>query len=222
MPNRTRTAAKMTLREQLQDKRAAIYLRVSTPGQEEGYSLPEQERDALGFASEMGALIREEHIINDGWQRSYTLNRPGIHRLRELFRMREIDLLIVPKYDRLSRSQMQQAALLYEIEQLRGGKVVSAHPSERYDDSAEGRLLRSIGAYRAEKEREDIIWRTQGGRRARARDGKIIPARVPLYGYCWADPLVRHGKTRLVPDPLTVPTVRRIFTEAVAGVSSFR
>ncbi len=198
--------------------RAAIYMRVSSPGQEQNYSLPEQRADGLRYADGRNYTVREEHVVNDGWQRSYTLNRPGIHRLRELFRAKQIDVLVVPRYDRFSRSQLQQAVLIYEIEELLGGRVESAHPHEQYGRNAEGTLLRSIGAYRAEKEREDIRDRTQGGRRARARDGKIIAAAVPLYGYLWADPHEKHGKSRYVVDPETAPVVRRIYREAAAGV----
>jgi len=108
--------------------------------------------------------------------------------------------------------------VIYEVEQLYGGKVESADPREQFGEGSTGSLLRSIHAWRAEQERELIILRTQGGRKARAQSGKLIPTRFPLYGYLWADPDTKHGKTRYILDPETAPIVQRIFADALRGI----
>jgi site-specific DNA recombinase len=86
---------------------AAIYMRVSSPGQEENYSLPDQLKDSSNYCSEMGYRVSEQHIYNDGAQRSYTLNRPGLDAVRDAIRRGEIQVLVVGKFDRLSRNQLQ-------------------------------------------------------------------------------------------------------------------
>ena len=68
-------------------------------------------------------------ISNDGAQKSDTLNRPGLKAAIEAVRKGEIEVLVTARYDRLSRVQLQQAVVIYEVEQLYGGKVESADPS---------------------------------------------------------------------------------------------
>ncbi len=199
-------------------KRAGMLLRVSTLAQEDNYSLPDQERHSRDHAAKMGYTIDERHIWNDGAQKSYTLNRPGLKAAIEAVRKGEIDVLVTARYDRLSRVQLQQAVVIYEVEQLYGGKVESADPREQFGEGSAGALLRSIHAWRAEQERELITLRTQGGRKARAQSGKLIPTRFPLYGYLWADPDAKHGKTRYIIDPETAPIVQRIFADALRGI----
>jgi site-specific DNA recombinase len=196
---------------------AAIYMRVSSPGQEENYSLPDQLKDSSNYCLEMGYQVSEEHIYNDGAQRSYTLNRPGLDAARDAIRHGEVQVLVVGKYDRLSRNQLQQAVLVYEAQEY-GARIESASRSERFDQSAVGNFMRSSAAFVAERELEAIRERTQGGRRARVRAGKLLTGGAPLYGYRWADPHERRSKSRYIPDPETAPIVQRIFREAAAGL----
>jgi DNA invertase Pin-like site-specific DNA recombinase len=199
-------------------EQAGLYLRVSSPGQEDGYSLPDQERDCMAHREKMGYQVRPEYVWNDGAQKSWTLNRPGLRAAMDAIRKGEIKILIVGRYDRFSRIQMQQAIAVYEIEQLYGGRVESADPREQFGRDSTGVLLRSVNAWRAEQELELIRERTQGGRRSRAQSGKLIASPFPLYGYAWADAQERRGKTRYVVDPETARIVERIFREIAAGV----
>jgi len=57
---------------------AGILTRVSNPEHEDGYSLPEQEKDAQRHGAKMGYTILPQHVWNDGAQKSYTLKRPGL------------------------------------------------------------------------------------------------------------------------------------------------
>jgi DNA invertase Pin-like site-specific DNA recombinase len=167
----------------------------------------------------MGYTILPQHVWNDGVHKSYTLKRPGLQAAMEAIRKGEIQVLVVGRYDRFSRIQMQQAIAIYQIEGLYGGRVESADRNEQFGKNSTGALLRSINAWRAERELELVRERTQGARRARAQSGKIVPAAVPLYGYVWADPHEKRGKSRYLVDPETAPVVERIYREAVAGVS---
>jgi DNA invertase Pin-like site-specific DNA recombinase len=115
----------------------------------------------------------------------------------EAVRNGEISVLLVDKYDRFSRIQMQQAVAIYQIEHEYGGTVESANAREQFGRDSTGVLLRNVAAYGAERELESIRERTQGGRRSRARDGKIIPGAWPNYGYEWADRNERRGKAGL-------------------------
>jgi DNA invertase Pin-like site-specific DNA recombinase len=117
---------------------ASILTRVSNPEHEDGYSLPEQEKDAGRYAAEMGYTILPQHVWNDGVQKSYMLKRPGLQAAMEAIRNGEIHVLVVGRYDRFSRIQMQQAIAIYQIEELYGGRVESADKNEQFGKNSTG------------------------------------------------------------------------------------
>jgi site-specific DNA recombinase len=195
-----------------------MLLRVSSQGQEDGYSLQDQDRDYQTHIAKQGYHLNDEHIWNDGAQKSWTLNRPGLQAAIKAVRHDGIQVLVVGRYDRFSRVQLQQAVAIYEIEQIHGGRVESADPKEQFGNDSKGMLLRSVNAWRAEQELELIRDHTQTGRRLRAQSGKLIASPFPLYGYLWADQHERRGKSRYVVDHETAPIVKRIFHNVVSGM----
>jgi DNA invertase Pin-like site-specific DNA recombinase len=192
-------------------------MRVSSLAQEEGYSLQDQEEHCRAHGCHRGYRIHDRHVWNDGAQKSYTLNRPGLNAAIEAIKQGEISVLLVGKYDRLSRVQWQAAIAIHQIEHLYGGRVESASEREQFDRDSTGTLLRNIAAFVAERERESIIERTQGGRKARARDGKIISGPYPTYGYEWLDRDAKRGKSRYVIDEAAAQIVRRIYHATLLG-----
>lgn len=194
--------------------RQVNYLRVSSPGQEENYSLPEQERDCNRYGETEGNEILDTY--NDGAQRSYTLNRPGLNKLMQDARHGLFDVVVVGKFDRFSRVQSQQAVAIYQLEQY-GVRVISA--SEPVPEGAIGTFMRNSYAFAAELELYKIRDRVNGGKKARLRDGKLLASPFPLYGYSWANPNAKRGKDAYLIDPETSWVVELIFRLVVAGRS---
>jgi site-specific DNA recombinase len=209
-------------------QRAAIYLRVSSPGQEENYSLPTQEEECRRHCAARGYAVAQEHVYCDGAQRSYTLDRPGLNAMRDELRAGHLDVIVALKMDRLSRDQVQQGVLIYEADR-HGVRLDFA--LEQFDDTPTGRFIRSANGFVAEIERHNIRERTQRGRRKRAREGKLLAAAFPLYGYLWEDEATsdqtgaqaserkggKQQKVRYRLDPEAAPIVRRIYREVADG-----
>jgi DNA invertase Pin-like site-specific DNA recombinase len=86
------------------------------------------------------------------------VNRPGLQRVLELVRRGEVQLVIVSKLDRLTRSVKDLAELL-ELFQKRNVSLVSVAKSLN-TGSAAGRLLMNIMASLSQWERETIAERT--------------------------------------------------------------
>jgi len=137
--------------------RAVGYVRVSTPGQvEHGVSLEAQIEKIRAMATVQGAELIE--IISDG-ESAKSLDRPGMQRVLEMVRARNIDMVIIAKLDRLTRSVRDLADLL-ELFQRRGVSLVSV--AEALDTgSAAGRLLLNIMVSVSQWEREAIGERTR-------------------------------------------------------------
>src|SRR6187551_2010546 len=95
--------------------RVIIYSRVSTDAQErDGTSLDTQERACLEFAQAQGWRVVES--IRDAAS-GFSLDRPGIERVRQLLRVGAADVVIAYAVDRLSRNQNQIGVLFDEIQQ---------------------------------------------------------------------------------------------------------
>jgi DNA invertase Pin-like site-specific DNA recombinase len=103
--------------------RAIGYVRVSTDKQAvEGVSLEAQTEKVRAMAVVQGAELAE--IIVDA-ESAKSLNRPGMERLLNLVDARAVDVVIIAKLDRLTRSVKDLAELLERFT-CRGVSLVRA------------------------------------------------------------------------------------------------
>ena len=84
-------------------------------------------------------------------------------------------------------------------------------------DTPEGQLLRGIQDQVAKYERVLITERTRRGKLRRAREGKVVPAGSPPYGFTYDKGI---GNYRV--DERTICVVKRIFEMAASGTSLHR
>ena len=185
-------------------RRALIYLRVSTEDQGRMYGLPSQRAACLKLAKEKGwAVIKE--IVDD--VTGSDTRRPGLTELRRLVAAGECEIVLVYNVDRLSRDLADLLNLTRELQQ----HAAIEYATETFEDSASGRLFLSLRGAIGAFEREQILARTQAGRIAKARSGKVPGGRAP-YGY-------RIDDGNLVIQKDEAKVVRQIYEWAAAGVS---
>jgi DNA invertase Pin-like site-specific DNA recombinase len=79
----------------LNPQRAAIYIRVSDPRQEEGYSFEFQEDSCRQFVTEHGWTIDPKHVFREVQSGAVLDERPELTRLRSAIDRREIDRVII-------------------------------------------------------------------------------------------------------------------------------
>jgi len=183
-------------------KRAILYARVSTDDQaEEGYSVPEQIRDLTRYA-EAKSYDLGEPIIDDGYS-SRTMNRPGLALVREMAAEGAFDILLVTKWNRLFRRGAYQDLFIAEMK-LAGVEVISLDGQK--NDTPSGKLFNRVMADFSEYQRDDLIETMRGGKRGRARSGKILPGRYIPYGF---DYDAQAGSYRVNEDRAEV--VRAVF-----------
>lgn len=182
--------------------RAAIYCRVSSSGQEDNSSLGTQEAACRAYADEHGLDVTA--VYRDVHTGAEVFERPQLTELRTAMRAGAFDVLIVHALDRLSRKQTHQGLILSEAEHA---GVEWQSVTEDIDNSPQGQILRAVIGGMAEMERLKISERTVRGRLARARSGKLLPGKAPLFGYRWCD----ASKAAYAIDPIAGPLVQRIF-----------
>lgn len=149
--------------------KVAIYIRVSTQEQaKEGYSLGEQEDRLKAYCTARGWTIAG--IYRDGGFSGSDTNRPALQKLIKDVQNNSIDLVLVYKLDRLSRSQKDTLNLIEDVFIKHNVDFVSM--SENFDTSSPfGRAMIGILSVFAQLEREQIRERMQLGAVARAKEG---------------------------------------------------
>lgn len=148
-------------------KKVAIYIRVSTQEQaNEGYSISAQEEKLLAYCKVKNWSVYDIYI--DGGFSGGTLDRPSLVKMiRELDK---IDVVLVYKLDRLSRSQKDTLYLIEE--KFLENNVDFVSLSESFDTTTPfGKAIIGILSVFAQLERETIKERTKLGKEKRAKEG---------------------------------------------------
>jgi site-specific DNA recombinase len=189
--------------------RAVIYRRVSTQNQsrEDRFSLAEQTVKTRARCASRGYEIVAE--FEEVYSGAELATRPKINALLDMVSKQLVDVVVLTTLDRLSRDMTHQYVILYRIEEY-GARIELTE--EVYEDSPQGKLMRTFDGFFAELERQKIMERTARGKRQRVREGLMIPSRLPLYGYSWAN----ERKSHYVINPRTAPIAIRIWNEAAA------
>ena len=182
--------------------RAIVYSRVSTDAQErDGTSLDTQESASQEYVGANGWMLVE--AIKDTAS-GFSLDRPGIERLRMLLRQGTVDVVVAYAVDRLSRNQNHIGVLFDEVEQA-GAQLQFV--TEKFEDTAIGRFILAARAFVGEVEREKIAERTMRGKVERAKAGKIPQGTGKgCYGYSYNR---STGKREI--DEYQALVVRQIF-----------
>ncbi|HEU5378013.1 MAG TPA: recombinase family protein [Ktedonobacteraceae bacterium] len=172
-------------------KRGMVLLRVSTEEQEKKYGFPSQLRSIREKLLEprgIRILDEEKYIKRDTYTGMEFQEREVLTEILEMAKRREFDVLVMDVLDRLGRIGLQRE--IYRAELLMNGvRILTTKPEEHADDdSLMGQMIRLLHGFKSEEERNDIIRRTQNGRRERAeQDHKLLGAATPKYGWKFKD-----------------------------------
>ena len=185
--------------------RCAIYCRKSV---EKGLDMEFNTLDAQREAGEAfitsqkanGWVCLPEHY-DDGGYSGGTLNRPALKKLLQDCEAGKVDVIVVYKIDRLSRSLCDFADLSRSLAKWNVDFV--SVTQEINTQTSAGRMMLNILMTFAQFEREMIATRVKDKMAATRKKGKWCGGSVPL-GYHVID-------KRLVIDEETAPVIQRIF-----------
>lgn len=188
-------------------KRCAIYTRKSTNrrlGHDINSLVMQREISSAYIKSQQYKGWAElPHRYDDGGHSGSGLDRPALASLMQDIEAGEIDIVVVYKIDRLTRSLVDFVRLI-EIFERRDIALVSI--SQAFDTSdSMGRMILNVLLTFSQFERELIAERVRDSIRTRKRHGKVHGG-LPPFGYYWA-------KDELKIDPSEAAIVRFIFDE---------
>lgn len=171
---------------------------------DQAFSSLDAQREAcaqyvLNRAHEGWVLLEQSY--EDGGFTGANTNRPGFQRLLDDVDRGLIDIIVVYKVDRLSRSLMDFARFMERLNQ-NGCAFVSVTQNFSTAD-AMGRLTLNMLMSFAEFEREMISERTRDKIAASRRKGKWTGGPVP-FGF-------RSVEGQLLPDDLEAPVAREVY-----------
>lgn len=165
--------------------RVGCYIRVSTQEQaDEGYSIGAQTERLAAYCKARDWFVYETYI-DPGYSGSNT-ERPALKKLILDVKNNKLDIVLVYKLDRLSRSQKDTLLLIEDVFNKNNVDFVSIN--ENFDTStAFGRAMVGILSVFAQLEREQIKERTSMGRLERAKDGYFHGGGYDPIGYDYID-----------------------------------
>ncbi len=196
--------------------RCAIYTRVSTDaGLEQDFNSLDAQREASeafikSQAHEGWRLIRTAY--DDGGFSGGSLDRPALQQLQQDIRAGQVDVIVVYKVDRLTRS-LADFAKLVELFDAQGVSFVSVTQAFNTTSSM-GRLTLNVLLSFAQFEREVTGERIRDKVAASKKKGIWMGGVVPL-GY-----RVQHRKLLIVPEE--AKTVRTVFERYLALGSTIK
>jgi len=185
--------------------RAVGYVRVSTENQNgsDAYGLETQRTAIVKYCLDNGLELMqvfEDPALSGSLQ---PLERPGLLALMDLLRASDVERVVVPRLDRLSRDTMLSLWLEKEIRK-EGAELISISEPYRWDDPTQKLLLTMVAAF-AEFERSLITSRLSSGRKTKARQGGYAGGKAAIgYKEC-------RGSKALTVDEDKAATVRRVF-----------
>lgn len=164
--------------------RVALYPRVSGHEQEDNYSIPEQIERMQKYCDARDWMVYK--IYTDSGFSGANIERPGMQQLIKDVENKKVDMVLVYKLDRLSRSQKDTLYLIEDVFEKNG--VAFASITENFDTSTPfGKAILGVLAVFAQLEREKIKERTMIGKDSRAKEGKWHGSAQTPTGYDYID-----------------------------------
>jgi len=189
--------------------RAACYVRVSTENQLENYSIEEQIERLKAYCAAKDWNIY--HVYTDGGYSGGNTDRPALKQMLDDIHSRKIDVVLVYKLDRLSRSQKDTLTLIED--EFLSNDVEFVSMNENFDTSTPfGRAMIGILSVFAQLEKDQITERFTMGRIGRSKAGYYHGGSVIPTGYKYVD-------GRLIVDEYKALQVQEVFDRFLSGYS---
>lgn len=199
--------------------RVGLYPRVSGHEQEDNYSIPEQIDRMKKYCEARDWMVHK--IYTDAGFSGGNLDRPGLQEMINDVENGKLDMVLVYKLDRLSRSQKETLFLIEDV--FEKHNVAFTSMTENFDTSTPfGKAILGILAVFAQLERSQIKERTMLGKDSLAQEGKWHGGKWVPIGYNYENGLLEINEyeamqvaeiAKLFLNGTPVRTIARLVTE---------
>jgi len=196
------------------EAKAAIYCRVSSPGEShDNVSLQTQREACLKYAQDKGYRVDAEHICLETFS-GLTLDRPELRRVLNWISRRELSGLVIYSTDRFSRDGYDLLTLVRDCD-LNGVKLLCV--TESIDGGPIGELINFVRGFAAKLEANKIKERTLRGKEALAKAGGMPGGFGRYQGYLG---LRYESNTKRLVHTEQISTAKEILNRAMNGESA--
>lgn len=190
---------------------AGLYIRVSTERQvKEGYSVSAQKDNLSRFAKQQGWKIFDIYA-DEGISGKTIKDRPEVKRLIEDIKQKRVDVVVLYKFDRLTRDSKDTEDIIELIQQF-GIQVFTLGGGTVDVTTATGRFAIRINGAVAQLEREQTIERVKFAFEEKVKQGYTLASATTCYGYNRK----KHEKEQTI-NKEEAKIVKRIFKMYVEG-----
>ena len=194
-------------------EKAVLYLRVSSKGQEDGYSLDAQEKLGKEYAQKHNLeIVRIWRGSESAWGKKKRCR--FIQMLDYVKKHSEVKHVIFDILDRMTRNDFDKIRIKELINEY--GKTIHFSRTNKVynkESNPDDEFMMDIEVAVAKKMSNDISRKTTMGMTEKAEEG-IYPSNTPL-GY-----LNKEGKVEL--DPINAPLIKMMFQQVASGAYSLR
>lgn len=189
--------------------RVGCYVRVSTENQIENYSIEEQISRLKAFCFSKDWNVTK--FYTDAGYSGGNINRPALNQMLQDIYGNKLDIVVVYKLDRLSRSQKDTLTLIED--EFISHSVDFVSMSENFDTSTPfGRAMIGILSVFAQLEKDQITERFTMGRIGRGKAGYYHGGATSPTGYTYKDGLLEV-------DEYKAMQVREVYDRFLNGFS---
>jgi site-specific DNA recombinase len=199
-------------------KRIAIYMRVSTAGQEKEETIQNQKMELLERVRADGYEVFPDCIyLDEGWSGAILI-RPDLDRLRQDAVDGKFQVLYFYDRGRIARRFVYQEIVLDELKELEI-ECISLHDAN--GDDFEAVLTSAVQGLFAEYERIKIAERMRLGKLRKVKEKRLLLGYQPKYGYNYLPRIkgVREGE--FVVNEEQAKVVVKIFEWSAQGWSRY-
>ncbi len=195
------------------EKKALIYLRVSTDRQaEKGFSLPAQDEACRIYAKAHGYIV--EHVYRDEGESARSDDRPQLQEMLNRCDEGDIAAVIVYKLDRFARNTFDH---MQNVARIRSAKAQLLSVTENLTETPEGLLVEGILAGVAQFFSGNLARDVLKGMNERAKQGMCNSKAPP--GYKNMREIINENSERrfVIPDSATKDYVIQAFEKFATG-----
>lgn len=192
-------------------RNAGLYIRVSTERQaQEGYSVAAQKENLTDFAKDQGWNIFDIYA-DEGISGKNIQDRPDVKRLINDIKSKQVDVVVLYKFDRLTRDMSDTEDIIKLIQDC-GIEVYTISGGAIDVSTATGRFMIRINGAVAQLEREQTMERVKTAFVQKVKEGKSLCSSTPSYGYNRP----KHQEIQTINKDEAI-VVKRIFKMYIAG-----
>ena len=193
-------------------KEAAIYLRISSEMQKDGFSLEAQMRDCKKYIESVGYHLSNENIFIDEAFTAKNENRPSFTKLMVSAHMRRFSLIVIHKSDRFERNLANQINTIKELMKI-GVTVYSCYERREISNDIYCQMMGMWNEHYINNLSDEV----KKGKHAMAKKGYFIGSKVPFGYRRWQSIDDGSDKRKLFIEEDKAKAVREIFEMYLTG-----